>query len=103
MTTADVHEVIAAALRRADALAAGDADGLTALLHPSLRWTTFTGDVLTRDEYVTGNTAGGLTWRSQRLHDPVVVVVGDTAVLTAVVTDEVRRGGHDETNRLRLT
>jgi hypothetical protein len=34
MTAAGVHAVIAATLRRADALAAGDAEGLTALLPP---------------------------------------------------------------------
>lgn len=100
---ADVHEVVDAAHRRAEALAAGDSKKLEALLHPALRWTTFTGDVLTRKEYVAANTGSGLTWRSQRLEDPVVVVVADTAVLTAVATDEVRREGQDETYRLRLT
>jgi hypothetical protein len=31
------------------------------------------------------------------------VVVGDTAVLTAVAVDEVSRAGRTETRRLRLT
>lgn len=72
-------------------------------MHPSLQWTTFTGDVLTREQYIAGNTEGALRWRSQRLDGARVVVVGDTAVLTALVTDEVERDGHDQTFTLRLT
>jgi hypothetical protein len=97
------EQVLAAAQRRAEALVAGDPDALRALLHPSLRWTTFRGAVLTRDEYVEANTGSGLGWRSQRLRDPQVVVVGDTAVLTAVVLDEVQRGPEVATFTLRLT
>lgn len=46
---------------------------------------------------------GVLTWRSQRLEDVRVVVVGETAVLTALVTDEVRKDGQDQSFTLRLT
>lgn len=73
------------------------------LMHPSLQWTTFTGDVLSREEYIAGNTGGALRWRSQRLEDTCVVVVGDTAVLTALVTDEVERDGREQAFTLRLT
>ncbi len=103
MTSADVRAVLAAAERRAEALAAGDVEVLTELMHPSLQWTTFTGQVLSREQYIAGNAGGDLTWRSQRLDDPVVVVVGDTAVLTALVTDEVTKEGQDATFTLRLT
>ena len=72
-------------------------------MHPSLQWTTFTGEVLSREQYIAGNTAGDLRWRSQRLDDTVVAVVGDTAVLTALVTDEVTRDGRHATFALRLT
>jgi hypothetical protein len=103
MTSAAAGEVLAAARRRAEALAARDPEVLTELMHPSLRWTTHTGDVLTREQYVVGNTRGDLRWRSQRLEDAQVVVVGDTAVLTAWVTDDVTRDGRDQTFTLRLT
>ena len=96
-------EVLAAAERRAAALVAGDAAALTALHHPQLRWTTFRGVLLDRSAYVAGNTAGSLRWLGQRLEEPSVVVVGDAAVLTAVVVDEVSRDGRVETHRLRLT
>ena len=72
-------------------------------MHPDLQWTTYKGDVLSRDQYITGNTGGVLTWRSQRLEGTRIVVVGDTAVLTALVTDEVRRDGQDHSFTLRLT
>jgi hypothetical protein len=99
----DVSEVLAAAQRRAQALVDCDSTTLTALHHPDLRWTTFLGDVLDRDGYVRGNTHGSLVWRAQRLEAPIVVVDGDTAVLTAVVHDEVERDGASETLSLRLT
>ena len=42
-------------------------------------------------------------WPAQRLEEATVILVGDTAVLTAVVVDEVERDGQQETFRLRLT
>src|ERR1700742_4113061 len=94
----DAQAVLDAARRRAAALAAGDADALIALHDPELRWTTHRGEVLDRDRYVAGNTGGdGLVWHEQRLEDVDVVVAGETAVLTAVVVDEVQRDGARET------
>ncbi len=97
------EEVTSAALRRAAALAAGDEAALRLLMHPGLQWTTFRGEVLGYEDYIAGNTRGDLRWRAQRLHDIKVVVAGDTAVLTAEVTDEVSRYGGDQVFRLRLT
>lgn len=97
------QDVIAAARRRAAALAAGDEAALRRLMHPGLRWTTYRGNVLGYEEYIAGNTSGPLLWRAQRLSDVQVVIVGDTAVLTGWVTDEVRRDGHDQVFTLRLT
>jgi Domain of unknown function (DUF4440) len=99
----DEAGVLEAAEERAAALAAGDADELRRLMHPELRWTTYTGAVLDRDAYVAGNTEGSLVWHEQRFERPLVTVVGDTAVLTAIVIDEVERDGTRETFRLRLT
>jgi hypothetical protein len=97
------EEVASAALRRAAALAAGDEAALRLLMHPGLQWTTFRGDVLGYEDYIAGNTRGDLRWRAQRLQDVKVVVAGDTAVLTAAVTDEVFRDGGHQIFRLRLT
>jgi hypothetical protein len=92
MSTSDVEQVLLVAEQRAIALAAGDPDALRALMHPSLQWTTYKGDLLSREQYVAGNTGGVLTWKSQRLEGTRVVVIGDTAVLTALVTDESSEG-----------
>jgi hypothetical protein len=99
----DEEAVTAAALRRSAALAERDEATLRALMHPGLQWTTFRGDVLDYEAYVAGNTRGELIWRAQRLDDVRVTVAGDTAVLTAWVTDEVTRGGQDLEFRVRLT
>jgi hypothetical protein len=90
-------------LRRAAALAAGNEAALRLLMHPGLQWTTFRGEVLGYAEYIAGNIRADLRWRSQRLDDAAVVVAGDTAVLTALVTDEVSRDGQDQVFQLRLT
>jgi hypothetical protein len=95
--------VAAAALRRAAALVAGDEAALRLLMHPGLQWTTFRGEVLGYEDYIAGNTRGNLRWRSQRLEDVMVVAVGDTAVLTAAVTDEVSQDGQERAFHLRLT
>jgi hypothetical protein len=98
-----VAEVTAAASRRAAALVAGDEATLRLLMHPGLQWTTLRGDVLGYEEYIAGNTRGDLRWLAQRMEDVAVVAVGDTAVLTAAVTDEVSRDGQDRSHEVRLT
>lgn len=101
---AEETDVIDAAEARAAALARGDAGALLALLHPDFRWTTHTGMVLDRDEYVRRNTEGDTVWRSQSLDDPRVVVVGDTAVLLADVVDVVLGAdGAPEAFRMPMT
>jgi ketosteroid isomerase-like protein len=96
-------EVTAAALRRAAALADADVAALRRLMHPALQWTTLRGEVLGYEDYIAGNTSGGLRWRAQRLADVKVAVAGDAAVLTAAVTDEVTRDGQDRSFHVRLT
>ncbi|WP_426512828.1 nuclear transport factor 2 family protein [Dactylosporangium sp. McL0621] len=96
--------VVAAARARSAALVAGDRRRLAALLHPRLRWTTYRGAVLDREQYLTGNVGGALVWVEQTLLDVDVQIVGDAvAVLTALVVDVVNRDGVQETFRLRLT
>jgi uncharacterized protein (TIGR02246 family) len=85
----DAEQVRSAAEQRASALAAGDAEQLSDLLHPDFRWTTHVGETYDRNGYVRRNTEGHTVWRSQELGSAEVVVVGDTAVLLAEVTDVV--------------
>ena len=98
-----VQDVLKAARSRAQALIENDAARLSELMHRDLRWTTFRGEVLDRDQYVRGNTDGSLRWLAQTLEHPDVVVVGNTAVLVGVVVDSVERDGTRQTFRLRLT
>lgn len=97
-------QVIQAAEARASALADGDAQLLSELLHEDFRWTAHVGETYDRAEYIRRNTEGHTVWRSQRLLDPEVVVVGETAVLYAEVTDVVRAGEDgSETFRMPMT
>ena len=93
----DEEQVLGAAQARASALARGDGDALGRLLHEQFRWTTHLGEQLDRTDYVSRNTAGQTVWSSQELSHPRVVVVGDTAVLHADVTDVVSSGEHEPT------
>lgn len=98
------EEVIAAAEERASALAVGDAERLSGLLHKDFRWTTHMGETYSRSEYVRRNTEGHTVWRSQDLSSAEVVVVGDTAVLFAEVADVVLSGDDQaETFRMPMT
>ena len=100
----DVQEVMAAAEQRAAALVAGDAERISTLLHADFRWRSHMGHSYSRAEYIRRNTEGGTIWRSQQLTDVEVVVVGDTAVLYADVTDVVlSEDGEDETLRMPMT
>ena len=98
------QEVLAAAESRAAALAAGDAEQLTDLLHEAFRWTAHVGETYDRTEYIRRNTEGHTVWRSQTLVNPEVVVVSETAVLYAEVHDVVRSDGDaSETFRMPMT
>ncbi len=97
------QRVIDTAKRRGVALASGDADELSALLHPDFIWTSHIGETFDRDEYVHSNTGGGLRWRAQNLGEVSVKVVADTAVLTCVATDEVEIDQSVEVFRMPMT
>ena len=97
------EQVIRAAESRAAALADADAERLSGLLHEEFRWTAHVGETYSRQEYVRRNTGGDTVWRSQDLSGADVVVVGDTAVLHAEVTDVVRSGDGSETFRMPMT
>ena len=79
--------VIRAANARATAVAEGDAERLSALMHKDFRWTAHMGETYSRDEYIRCNTEGQTVWRSQEMRSPEVVAVGGTAVLYAEVID----------------
>jgi ketosteroid isomerase-like protein len=98
------EQVISAAEERASALAAGDAGRLSDVLHEDFRWTTHRGETFTRSDYVRRNTEGQTVWLSQELTGAEVVLVGDTAVLYAEVTDVVLSPDENaETFRMPLT
>jgi ketosteroid isomerase-like protein len=90
--TTRAEDILAAAEQRAVALRAGDAEALRRLLHPDMVWTSHTGDVFDRDEYLRSNVDGPTRWRRQRLRDPRIVVVGATAVLHCLAEDSVETG-----------
>jgi ketosteroid isomerase-like protein len=83
-------------------LADGDAERLSELLHEDFRWTAHVGVTYGRAEYIRRNTEGHTIWRSQQLVDPEVVVVGDTAVLYAEVTDVVVPAGEKDSETFRM-
>lgn len=85
----DVNEVIAAAGRRAEALAHRDGAALNELLHPDFQWTSHLGEHFDRARYIAANAGGAVVWHEQRLSDVAVRVWGDTAVLWCTVTDDV--------------
>lgn len=97
------QQVVEAAEARAAALAAGDAARLEALLHVDFSWTSHTGERFDRDAYVAANTGGTTVWRSQQLDDPALVVVGTTAVLHCVVTDEIHTADGPQVFRMPMT
>lgn len=101
MSAAD--DVLAAALARAEALAAGDASQLGALLHHDFRWTTHTGQDLDRGAYLEANTGGSTRWRRQDLGQPQVRVVGEAAVLRTVVADTIEGDFGTVTHRMPMT
>ena len=96
-------EVLAAAERRAAALAAGDSDALRMLLHPDFHWTSHTGEHFDRTGYLAANTGGAVVWHRQRLADAAVQIVGDTAVLRCSVTDDVTTAAGRATFHMPVT
>ena len=97
------REVIRAAEARAAALAEGDAEQLSRILHEDFRWTAHVGVTYSRQEYIRRNTEGHTVWHSQNLGAAEVVVVGDTAVLYAEVIDVVVRDDGSQTYRMPMT
>ena len=97
------EQVFRAATERAAALAGGDGQRLTALLHEDFRWTSHLGDTYGRTEYVRRNTQGQTVWKSQDLGTPEVVVAGATALLLTDVTDVIERDGEELTFWMRVT
>lgn len=98
-----VEAVLAAAQRRAGALAARDETTLRALLHPAFGWTSHTGERFDREGYIRANVDGATEWHAQRLEAPAVVAVGEVAVLACVVADEVTVEGRRRVHRMPMT
>jgi hypothetical protein len=98
------EEVLTAAQARATALAAGDVTALRELLHPAFGWVSHRGDVFDREQYIAANTGpSGTCWREPHLTDVDIVVVEQTAVLRAVVTDTVITAAGEQRLRMPVT
>ena len=95
-------EVLRLAEVRAAALVEGEPDRLRRLLHPEFQWTSHRGERYDRESYVLANTRE-LRWLKQRLEDPEVTVVGDTAILLCTVNDTVLRAGREAAFRMPVT
>ena len=68
----------------------------------SSQWTSHRGERFDRESYVLANTRGQ-RWLKQRIEDPEVTVVGDTAILLCTVNDAVVRGGEEHSLRMPVT
>ncbi len=97
------QDVLAAAARRATALAGQDWAVLEALLHPDFVYTNSQGARLTREQYVEFVRTGPLRWNAQRIEDPRVALVGSTAVVTGTVVDDVVVSGDAHVLRFATT
>jgi hypothetical protein len=95
-------DVLVAVRGRAEALAAGDPEGLSRWLHEQFVWTSHRGEVFDRATYVAANTHE-LSWRSQVIEDPQVTIVGGTAVVVGTVRDVVEREGEVAVFVMRIT
>jgi hypothetical protein len=95
-------DVLTVAELRAGALVAGEPDRLRRLLHPEFRWTSHRGERLDREGYVRANTRD-VRWVKQRLEDPEVTVVGDTAIVLCTAHDTLVRDGVEQTFRMPVT
>jgi hypothetical protein len=95
-------EVLRLAEVRAAALVEGEPDRLRRLLHPEFQWTSHRGERYDRESYVLANTRE-LRWLKQRLEDPEVTVIGDTAILLCTVSDTVLRDGQEAGFRMPMT
>lgn len=95
-------EVLMVAEMRASALVTGEPDRLRRLLHPEFRWTSHLGERLDREGYIRANTRD-VRWVKQRLEDPEVTVVGDTALLLCIAHDTVIRDGAEHELRMPMT
>jgi hypothetical protein len=73
------------------------------VLHPDFWWTSHLGEVFDREQYIAANTTGPLTWKAQSLAAPDIVVVGETAVLRCLVTDQVDAGQGAQSFHMPMT
>ena len=103
METDPREQVLDAARERAAALVASDATALKRLLHPYFRWTSHTGEQFDRDSYIAANTGGATRWSGQGLGNPEILIVGESAVLRALVIDEIKDASGIRLYRMPMT
>jgi hypothetical protein len=99
-----VHrDVLAVVTARAEALAGQDWSVVDGQLHPDFVYTNSRGEQLSRSDYLDFLRDGPLRWRRQSLESPLVRVVGDVAVLAAVVVDDLLVDGEPLVLRFATT
>ena len=100
----DRAQVLAAARERASALADGDTERLSALLHAEFHWTSHVGETYDRTEYVRRNTEGHTVWRSQEMAAPRWTSSATPPCCAPTVTDVVlTESGEPATFRMPVT
>ena len=102
MNMNQADEVLIVAELHAAALVAREPDRLRRLLHPEFSWTSHRGERLDREGYVRVNSRE-VHWIKQRLEDPEVTVVDDTAILLCTADDTVVSDGVETTLRMPMT
>ena len=98
-----MSDVLQVAAGRAAALAAQDWAAVDGLLHDDFVYTNSRGERLTKQAYLDFLRDGPLRWNRQWLEDTSVAAVGDTAVVTGVVVDDVVVDGEEHLLRFATT
>lgn len=86
----------------ADTELAGDADALSPLLTDDFTGVGPVGFVLTRDQWIGRHRSGEVDNREFRVSEPQVRRYGETAVVTATLTQETTARGRDTSATFRL-
>lgn len=103
MTDRADDDVLAVIQARAAALPVQDWAAVEAQLHADFVYTNSRGEHLSKPDYLDFLRNGPLRWRRQSLESPAVVVVGDVAVLAAVVVDDLIVDGEPHVIRFATT
>jgi uncharacterized protein (TIGR02246 family) len=95
MITEEIRAVLTA---KADALLQRSADAMAALLHPDFVYVNAGGYKLDKAQYIeNGCTSGRIVFRSQKVSELDIRLLGDVAVATMVLDDQFALEGREIT------